>query len=94
MKEKKVSTQTNRLSKWIRPPDPKVVALPQAEARTIYSKPFGNTSPRGSFGGSGFTTGQEGALQGFLNVVNAGSFDAQAFVSALQGVLSAFGGSK
>ena len=60
----------------------------------IYSKPFGNTSPRGTFGGSGFTTGQQGALEGFLNVVNAGSFDAQAFVSALQGVLNAFGGTK
>jgi RHS repeat-associated protein len=64
----------------------------------IYSKPFGSPggspSAQGGFGGYGFTTAQQGALQGFLNVVNAGSFDAQAFVSSLQGVLNAFGGSK
>jgi RHS repeat-associated protein len=60
----------------------------------IYSKPFGsiggNNSGQGSYGGYGFSATQQGALQSFESVVNAPSFDAQAFVSALQAVVNAF----
>jgi hypothetical protein len=59
-----------------------------------YSKPFGspggNWSPQGIIGPYNFSTAQQGALQNFVSVVNAVSFDARAFVSALQGVVSAF----
>jgi hypothetical protein len=63
----------------------------------IHSNPSGNYgggSSQVSFGGYSFSTAQQGALQGFANTVNAGSFDAQAFVSALQAVVNAFSGNR
>jgi hypothetical protein len=51
---------------------------------------FSSFGSQGGSGGYGFTSAQQGALQGFVNVVNAGTFDAQAFVSALRAVVSAF----
>ena len=60
----------------------------------IYSKPFGgpggNSSPQGIIGSYNFSSAQQGALQNFVNAVNAKTFDAQAFVSALQGLVSVF----
>jgi hypothetical protein len=61
----------------------------------IYSKPF--TSPGGNTGSQGIyglTIAQHGALQGLGSAVSSRSFDVQAFVGALQAVISAFGGSK
>ena len=54
------------------------------------SSSFGGGDSRGSFGGDGISTAQQGAVQNFLNVVNAKSFDAQAFVGALQAIVNAF----
>ena len=58
-----------------------------------YSTPSSNSggNSRGNFGGSGISSAQQGAVQTFLNVINAKSFDAQAFVGALQAVVNAFG---
>jgi RHS repeat-associated protein len=60
----------------------------------IYSQPIGGVdgsrNSQGTFGSYSFTTAQQGALQNFVSVVNASSFNAQAFVSALQAVVSAF----
>jgi RHS repeat-associated protein len=53
------------------------------------SSNYGGNS-RGHFGGSGISSAQQGAVQSFLNVINAKSFDAQAFVGALQAVVNAF----
>jgi hypothetical protein len=56
----------------------------------VFAPTFGSVGSGNSFSGYAFTSAQQGALQGFVNVVHAGSFDAQAFVSALQAVVSAF----
>jgi hypothetical protein len=60
----------------------------------IYSKPFGNpggnSSSQGIMSPYNFSSAQQGALQNFVNAVNAKTFDAQAFVSALQGLVGAF----
>jgi len=60
----------------------------------IYTQPItsidGRSDSRRTFGGYSFTAAQQGALDNFVSVVN-GSFNAQAFVSALQAVVTAFG---
>ena len=57
-----------------------------------FSTPSSNSggNSRGNFGGSGISSAQQGAVHTFLNVVNAKSFDAQAFVGALRAVVNAF----
>ena len=58
----------------------------------IYSKPFGNPGgyPSSQGGPYDLSRAQQGALQNLVNTVHARTFDAQAFVSALQGVVSVF----
>ena len=51
----------------------------------------GSSSLQGNGGGNGMSSTQIGTLQNFLSVVNASSFNAQAFVNALQAVVKAFG---
>jgi RHS repeat-associated protein len=59
----------------------------------IYSTPSGTRgtgSSHGNSGGNGISSAQIGALHNLVSVVNAGSFNAQAFVSALQAVVQSF----
>ena len=49
------------------------------------------SSSLGTAGGGGISTAHIGTIQNFVSVVNASSFNAQAFVSALQALVKAFG---
>ena len=59
--------------------------------RSGSSSSGGNGSLQSTGGGNGISPTQIGALQNFVSVVNASSFNAQTFVTALQGVVKAFG---
>ena len=56
----------------------------------VYTPSSSNNGSGRGFGGYGLSSSQQSAIHGFFSAINAQTFDAQAFVSALQAVVSVF----